>query len=427
MKSHISAVRATMNNARKGKNGVFLPIHNDGEEGKAAQMNGILCKWNYTGNKDKPFDNVEADFYEENCKAGLDAQNERHRKKGNKKRVKEMDEYRKAEETCPESTLFYLGDKDNYVDPRRLLQVVTEFLNWREKRFPSVVSLDFAMHIEDGAPHIHERHVWIGHDEYGNKIVSQGKALEEMGVQPPDLDKARKAAEYREQAKEASTKDERKELISKAKGIERHNNAKMTYTRECREKLFEIAREHGIEIITKPREKGKQGQTQDKFITDDNNEKIAKQNEELSLGEKALIDQRNDYDKLTKEIAEKKAELDRLKQEMGDTLEYKAFCAKRKTERAAKRAQEEKAIQPVSAEKIVSRQNPQIAAEEENVRESAQNTPETPKSIEVIPDTPKAQIPLKNDRRSSEAYAKLKKANSELITTEEAVALLLEP
>ena len=33
--------------------------------------------------------------------------------------------------------------------------------------------------------------------------------------------------------------------------------------------------------------------------------KSRKQNEELSLGEKALIDQRNDYDKLTKEIAEK--------------------------------------------------------------------------------------------------------------------------
>lgn len=407
-----TGVRTTMNNARKGKNGVFLAKHLDSPEGKAGKMNGILAKWSCSDDKDKPFEDVEAEFYEEHFRAGLDAQNERHRKKGNKKRIKTMDEYRTHEDYCPESTLYYLGDKNKYADPRILLQVVTEFLNWREKRFPSVVNLDGAMHKEDGAPHVHDRHLFIGHDENGNEISNQGKALDEMGIQPPDLDKARKAAEYRAQAKEASTKEEREKLIGKAKAIEHYNNAKMTYTRECREKLTEIARSYGVEVIAEPREKGKQGRTQEKFQTDDNNEKLEKQNKELLSNEKALASQRSDRDELTREIAEKQAQLDKLKQEMGDTLEYKAYCMKRETERAAKRAVEEKAIQEKqdaeraarkesqqpAEEKIGFRRNPQ---KEENAREDVQNAPETSENKKPIPDIAKTQMPLKNDRRPS--------------------------
>ena len=37
------AVRLTMDNKRKGKNGVFLPSHNDG--GKAAEMGGLWYTW----------------------------------------------------------------------------------------------------------------------------------------------------------------------------------------------------------------------------------------------------------------------------------------------------------------------------------------------------------------------------------------------
>lgn len=56
-------------------------------------------------------------------------------------------------------------------------------------------------------------------------------------------------------------------------------------------------------------------------------------------------------------------------------------------------------------------------AERERLKQETQeraqafwNAPETPESAEVIPDTPKAQTPLKNDHRSSEAYAGLRKA-----------------
>lgn len=229
-------VRVTLNNARAGKNGVFLPEHLDGPNGKASQMGGLLNVWSCDSDTEKPFAQVEADFYEEHFQAGLDAQNDRHIKARHKNRVRTMDEYRTHKNTCPESTLMYLGDKDDNAGPTELLRVAVEYLLWRRDRFPQVVPLDFALHIEDGAPHIHERHVWIGHDADGNEIANQEVALAEMGVLPPD-------------PSEKSS---------------RYNNAKMTYTEICRDKMAEIARAHGIEIDGKPREAGLKGRTQAK-------------------------------------------------------------------------------------------------------------------------------------------------------------------
>lgn len=454
MKAHIPAVRVTMNNARTGDGGrPLLADHNSEEQGKAAKMGGLLYKWNYLGDKEKSFDNVEAVFYDETFSEGLAVQNAEHKKCRHYKRVKNMDEYRKSKATCPESTMFCLGDKYGHAPADTLRRAVEEFLAWRAKAFPQVFSLDWALHIEEGAPHIHERHAWIGHDEYGNKIADQGRALEEMGVLPPDPDKAREAAEYRAKAKEASTKEERKKLISKAKGIERYNNAKMTYTAECREKLQEIARSYGLEIIIEPREKGKQGRSQARYITDDNAEKLARQSAELVNGEKALLSQRQDSAMLDKEIAAKRAELEELKelkQEIDDTLEVKGLLGKRAAERAARKAEKAREEREELArnfwqqletdeetnDEIIDMgmfEDEEEEQEAKNVREIIQNALETLKMIYLIPDTPKSITPLKmhaiglvgraletalKTPERSEAYRDFKKACNALEETD---------
>lgn len=297
-------VRATMNNARAGKNGVFLAKHLDSENGKAAKMGGLRFTWSCDADQSKPFENVEADFYETHFRKALDAQNERDRKGGHKKRVKTMDDYRTSERYCPESTIYYLGDKNGYVDPRLLLECVAKFLNWREQEYPLAQTLDFALHTEEGAPHIQERHVWIAHDQDGNETVCQEQSLAEMGVKPSGTP-----------PKDGKTN--------------RYYNAKITYTDRCRAKLQEIAREHGIEIIDKPRERGKQGQTRDRYITEKTREEQQELQKDILLKEKVLQEQQKI--------------INGLKNEIDDIGEYKAFRsqkAKAQAEREAREARE---------------------------------------------------------------------------------------
>lgn len=272
------AVRVTINNARAGKNGVFLAKHLDSPDGKAAQMGGLLSTWHRDckTDKGKSFEQVEADFYEAHFRAGLDAQNERHKKGGHKNRMKNMDEYRTTHNTAPECSLSYLGDMDAYnvlseqgkaEFRRKLLAVVVEFWKWRRDTYPQVVGLDMALHVEDGAPHVHERHVWVAHDADGNEIVSQEKALEEMGV--PRADEAKYAADMA-RAKKITDAKEREKKISQ---INRYNNRKMTYSAQCREKMIEIAKAHGIEVIEEPREAGQNGLSHARHKTRDEQRK----------------------------------------------------------------------------------------------------------------------------------------------------------
>lgn len=330
------AKRVTTNNARHGKNGVFLAKHLDGKDGKAAKMGGLRYTWHCDPDKKKDFEQVEADFYEKHFRASLDAQNERHIKARQKKRVRTMDQYREAKNTCPECTLFYLGNKEDNAGTSALQSVVVEFWKWRQVTFPLVKSLDLALHVEDGAPHIHERHVWIGHDKDGNEIVNQEAALAEMGVLPPDP----------------------------SKPVSRKNNAKMTFTEQCREKMQELARAHGIEITTEPREAGEAGLSQAKYKTQDEQRKQreaeAKRLEAEQAAEKARAELQKNHDaarmvlqdiKAMEKIAgdkQKDVELwirteqneqrrvAELQREIGDMTEYRAW----KADKAAKEAQE---------------------------------------------------------------------------------------
>lgn len=234
-------IRPTVNNARQGKNGVFKAIHLDTEKGKAAQMGGLLYTWHRYQDMGGDFEWAERYFYHCNFEDGLEYQNQKYRKKGNYKRIRDIGGYREAPKTCPESTLYYLGDKDYNAGADVLQAVVMEYLAWRAREYPAVVCLDWAVHVEDGAPHIHERHVWVAHDEAGNKIVNQEAALRDMGVLPPDP----------------------------AGKVGRYNNAKMTYTESCRGKMIEIARSYGIEVEDQPREPGQAGLSQARYKMQD--------------------------------------------------------------------------------------------------------------------------------------------------------------
>lgn len=372
-------VRATFNNARSGKNGIFQAKHLDGPDGKASKMSGLLYTWHCGRDRKTPFEKVEADFYEAHFRAALDAQNERHRKAGNKSRIRTMDEYRTARNTCPESTLFYLGNVDNNAGPKVLQKVVVEFWMWRKTAFPQVKSLDLALHIEGGAPHIHERHVFIGHDKDGNEVVNQEAALREMGVKPPKPGK-----------------------------IDRFNNAKMTFTEICREKMIEIARSHGVEILTEPREAGKAGQSQAKYITQDEQRKAAEAREEASrIKAQAVQEGRREAQEITRAATEKLEHLTgaimTAERELGDLTEYRAW-------RAEKAAQERQEAARKAREEQEARERQEAARKAQEAQERQRQEQETRKAAQAAQ---KADKPKTREELLAEAKAKMLKGTAE--------------
>ena len=232
-------MRMTVHNGRAGKNGVYSPKHNDrqfdtsrAEHIDPERMPGNVY-WNWTG-KNISFEDAEKEFYELHCREHLDAVNQRHREQRHPERVRDMDAYRTARQTCPEETLLMIGNKDEHLPPRTLRAICKDLRNWEEKQIPGLRVLNMALHVdEEGAPHIHMRKAWIYRDENGTESIAQNKALQAAGIPLPHPDKA----------------------------AGRHNNRKQTFSQMERKALYEICREYGIESLLEmqPRERSRSG------------------------------------------------------------------------------------------------------------------------------------------------------------------------
>ena len=106
-----------------------------------------------------------------------------------------------------------------------MLAVVQDFTKQFTNRFGSHVHiLDWALHLDEGTPHIHERHVFDCENKYGEICPQQEKALEELGIALPKPDKP--------------------------KG--RNNNRKQTFDAICRTMLFDITRKYGLHLEEEP-------------------------------------------------------------------------------------------------------------------------------------------------------------------------------
>lgn len=233
-------MRMTIHNGRAGKNGTYSPKHNDrnfdissAEHIDPERMPGNVY-WNWTGKKDISFEDCEKAFYEEHCRAHLDAVNQRHREQRHPERVRDMDAYRTARQTCPEETLLMIGNKDEHLPPRTLRAICEDLRNWEEKQIPGLRVLNMALHVdEEGAPHIHMRKAWIYRDENGIESIAQSKTLQAAGIPLPHPDKP----------------------------AGRHNNRKQVFSAMERQALYEICQEYGIESLLEmqPRERSRSG------------------------------------------------------------------------------------------------------------------------------------------------------------------------
>lgn len=228
-----------MHNARAGKKGVFLAGHNDRDfnTANADHIDGARTSenktWYWCQGREPglTFEEAERKFYEARFKRGLDARNERYRKQRHPERMKSMDEYRRAKSSCPEETILQIGRAGDTVSDKLLWSICLEQIRWEQQTFPNVKVLDVALHVdEEGAPHLHKRQVWT-YDSNDGPLVGQNKALQEMGLERPD----------------------------KGKKEGRYNNAKMSYTQQCREHFLQLCRAKGLEIEAEPKEASETG------------------------------------------------------------------------------------------------------------------------------------------------------------------------
>lgn len=116
--------------------------------------------------------------------------------------------------------------------------------------------LDWALHLDEGTPHIHERHVFDCENKYGEIAPKQEKALEALSF----------------------------ELPKPGKPLGRYNNRKITFDAACRTMLFEIAKRHGLELDEVPEYGGRAYLEKRDYI-------MAKQKEQLAQQEKAVQEQ----------------------------------------------------------------------------------------------------------------------------------------
>ncbi len=79
---------------------------------------------------------------------------------------------------------------ENHASPDVLFSIATGVFSEYEERFESHIHiLDWRFHLDEAAPHIHERHVFDCEYAYGEIAPQQEKALEALEIPSPYPDK----------------------------------------------------------------------------------------------------------------------------------------------------------------------------------------------------------------------------------------------
>ena len=151
-------------------------------------------------------------------------------------------------------TIYQLGTLDEHASAEDLLSVVTEFIEeFKAKYGDHVHVLDWALHLDESTPHIHERHVFDCENKYGEVAPQQEKALEALGFDLPDPEKP----------------------------LSRRNNRKITFDAACRKMLFEIAKRHGLELEEEAEYGSRKYLEKQDFILTKQKEQLAAQQSKL--------------------------------------------------------------------------------------------------------------------------------------------------
>ena len=283
-------LKLTRHNGRAGKHGTYNPKHNDrsfnlanSEHIDPERVKGNIYWDCFHGFRSAlapqdpddlaaTFSDVERQFYESRYTTFIEGQNERNAKIRHTERNRSIPDLLSSRKTCPEETIYQLGTLDEHASAEDLLKIVTEFIEEFKGKFGEHVHvLDWALHLDESTPHIHERHVFDCENQYGEVAPQQEKALEALGFDPPDPDKP----------------------------LSRRNNRKITFDAACRKMLFEIAKRHGLDLEEEAEYGNRKYLEKQDFI-------LAKQKEQLAAQQSKLDEltlKVNDMETLIDEVS----------------------------------------------------------------------------------------------------------------------------
>ena len=283
-------LKLTRHNGRAGTHGTYNPKHNDrsfnlanSEHIDSERAKGNIYWDCFHGFRSAlapqdpddlaaTFSDVERQFYETHYTAFIESQNERNAKIRHTERNRSIPDLLSSRKTCPEETIYQLGTLDEHASAGDLLNIVTEFIDEFKARFGDHVHvLDWALHLDESTPHIHERHVFDCENKYGEIAPQQEKALEALGFELPDPNKP----------------------------LSRRNNRKITFDAACRKMLFEIAKRHGLELEEEAEYGNRKYLEKQDFI-------LAKQKEQLATQQSKLNEltlKVNDMETLIDEVS----------------------------------------------------------------------------------------------------------------------------
>ena len=234
-------LKLTRHNGRAGTHGTYNPKHNDrsfnlanSEHIDPERAKGNIywdCFHGFRLALDPQdpddlgvtFSDVERQFYESRYSNFVESQNERNAKIRHTERNRSIPDLLSSRKTCPEETIYQLGTLDEHASGEILLAVVTEFIDEFKSKFGEHVHvLDWALHLDESTPHIHERYVFDCENRYGEVAPQQEKALEALGFDLPDP----------------------------GKPLSRRNNRKITFMETLLEDVSAAAYDKAVEVVT---------------------------------------------------------------------------------------------------------------------------------------------------------------------------------
>lgn len=274
-------MKATRHCGRSGKHGVYNPKHNDRrfdlknsdhiDEDRAKQNVywDVYQGLSFPGKDKNPnlpemtFSQVESAYYCDKYYAFTVAQNERNEKSRHPERNRTTDDILRNKKTCPEETLYQLGNVDDSVPGEKLATIAAEFFEDFEKRYGEHIHiLDWALHLDEGTPHIHERHVFDAENKYGELCPQQDEALRLLGFDLPNPNKPQG----------------------------KFNNRKMTFDKVCRERFLEICERNGVFPDLEPVYGGKTYLEKQDYIIEKQKKQLKELEEKIEETEAKLSD-----------------------------------------------------------------------------------------------------------------------------------------
>ena len=268
-------MRVSSHSGRVGKNGVFKVNHNDRkfDISKATHIDVSKIKDNIeyrniqTQKEFKDLESYEKHVYNITFSKGQDAKNNRYIKQRHPERCRNTDYLYSYKRTCPEETIKQVGQMNETISPEAFSEIMQDYTKRFNTMFKdNVMILDYEIHLDESTPHAHLRRTFVAHDDEGNKIPNESKALKELGILPPSPDEV----------------------------IGRYNNAKITFTELDRKLFIEVVQDHGFNIETEPIH-GRKAKTLAEY-------KLEKINEEIALNKEVIDSQKTFLSSLKEQI-----------------------------------------------------------------------------------------------------------------------------